>query len=608
MPCARFTRTQEFGDLFGNAFEENRQRRGGVTDLRMKRSTYFAGFAVLIALGTASLCGAATASVSGLVRDSAGVPQIGAEVQLLGPGLSIVASAYTNGEGRFLISSLTPGRYILKAMGPSFLPSQRENVRVHTGTIVNLTLYTLYEVIQWLPAEPRSGSAQKDDWAWTLRSAANRPLLRWLEDGPLIVDSEGSGARPKLKARIMATGQAGTFGENGERFSTAVEDTPSSSRELLARVDFAPDSDGGMESMLGFQQDLGFAGSVQSVAAVSIDPEVESSSNQGLEEASVRSSETMHFGESLDGESPDGGSVDAEVGSDAVAGRLEGASPSTATALLPYATVAWHDGASSVRYRMATMVPDQAGSTNEAAVWLPALAERNGALTVAHGMHQEIGWERQTDASGVSVLLYSDRVENPVLEAQGHFAPGDAPAAVLQSSVLFDQASGLMRAAGPAYSTTGLQASLRHRLPGGSHVLVSYASGNALVMQALPQASTLPDVLSAAHSRHMQTFAISLSGTLDGTGTQWRASYTWQPDDAVTAVAPFAQEMAEPFLNLHFRQPIRITRDGAEGLEALIDMRNLLAEGYQPYILSDGSLILFAQDQRSFRAGLAFTF
>ncbi|MGD1062437.1 MAG: carboxypeptidase-like regulatory domain-containing protein [Terracidiphilus sp.] len=559
----------------------------------MKCSAYFACFAVLVALGTAPLCGAATASVSGLVRDSAGVPQIGAEVQLLSTDLSIIASVYTNGEGRFLISSLTPGRYILKAMGPSFLPSQRENVRVHAGTIVNLTLYTLYEVIQWLPAEPRAGNAQKDDWAWTLRSAANRPLLRWLEDGPLIVDSEGPGARPKLKARIMATGQAGTFGENGERFSTAVEDTPSSSRELLARVDFAPDSNAGMESMLGFRQDLGFAGSVQSVAAVSIAPEVVSGGNAGLDEATIRSSEMMHFGEA----------VEAEVGSNAVAGRLAGTSPSTVTALLPYATVVWHDGASTVRYRMATMAPDQAGAPSEAAAWLPALAERNGALTIEHGFHQEIGWERQTDASGVSVLLYTDHINNPVLEAQGHFAPGDAPAAVL-----FDRASNLMRAAGPAYATTGVQASLQHRLPGGSRVLFSYASGDAQVMPALPQAPALTDVLACAHSRHTQTYAISLSGTLDGTGTQWRASYTWQPDDAVTAVAPFAQEMAEPFLNLHFRQPIRITRDGAEGLEALLDMRNLLAEGYQPYILSDGSLILFAQEQRSFRAGLAFTF
>ncbi len=557
----------------------------------MKCSTYFAGFAVLIALGTASLASAAT--VSGVVRDSAGVPQIGAEVQLLGADLSIVASVYTNGEGRFLISSLTPGRYVLKAMGPSFLPSQRENVRVRTGTIVNLTLYTLYEVIQWLPAEPRSGSAEKDDWAWTLRSAANRPLLRWLEDGPLIVDSEGSGAQPKLKARIMATGQAGTFGENGERFSSAVEDTPSSSRELLARVDFAPDSNGGMESMLGFHQDLGFAGSVQSVAAVSIVPEVVSGSNAGLDEATVRSSEVMHFGEAMD----------VEAGSNAVAGRLAGPSPSSATALLPYATVAWHDGNSTVRYRMATMVPDQDGGTSEAAVWLPALAERNGTLTIAHGSHQEIGWERQTGASAMSVLLYSDRVDNPVLQAQGHFAPGAAPAAVL-----YDQASGLMRAAGPAYSTSGVQASLQHRLPGGSRILFSYASGNALVMPALPQTSALTDVIASAHSRHTQTLAISLSGTLEGTGTQWRASYTWQPDDAVTAVAPFAQETAEPFLNVHFRQPIRITRDGAEGLEALFDMRNLLAEGYQPFILSDGSLLLFAQEQRSVSAGLAFTF
>ena len=202
------------------------------------------------------------------MRDSAGVPQIGAQVQLLRPDLSVVASVYTNGEGRFLISSLVPGRYALKAMGPSFLPALRENVSVRGGTVVNLTLNTLYEVIQWLPAEPRAGGSQKDDWAWTLRSAANRPLLRWLEDGPLVVVSDGSGTTPKLKARLMATGQSGTFGESGERFSTSVEDTPADSRELLARVDFAPGSDAGMESMLGFRQDLGFAGSVQSVAAV----------------------------------------------------------------------------------------------------------------------------------------------------------------------------------------------------------------------------------------------------------------------------------------------------------------------------------------------------
>ena len=85
-------------------------------------------------------------------------------------------------------------------MGTSFLPSLRENVRVRNSTVVNLTLNTLYEVMQWLPAQPRAANAQKDDWAWTLRSAANRPLLRWLEDGPLVLVSDGSGGTAEAES------------------------------------------------------------------------------------------------------------------------------------------------------------------------------------------------------------------------------------------------------------------------------------------------------------------------------------------------------------------------------------------------------------------------
>jgi len=181
---------------------------------------YLAVLAVVIVVGASPALGAPAGSVSGVVRDSSGVPQIGAEVQLLRPDLSVIASVYTNGSGRFLIASLAPGRYSVKAMGSSFLPSLRENVRVHGATVVNLTLNTLYEVIQWLPADPRTGDAQQDDWKWTLRSAANRPLLRWLEDGPLVVLSDGAGSQPKLMARLMATGQAGTFGESGERITS----------------------------------------------------------------------------------------------------------------------------------------------------------------------------------------------------------------------------------------------------------------------------------------------------------------------------------------------------------------------------------------------------
>ena len=394
----------------------------------------------------------------------------------------------------------------------------------------------------------------------------------------------------------MAIGQSGTFGEDGERISATLEDTPANSRELLARVDFAPDSDAGMESMLGFRQDLGFAGSVQSVAAVAIQPEIEGSGGEGMEEAAVHSSEILHFGDA----------IEAEAGSNAVIGHLAGPSASSATAVLPFATVTWRRGSSTVSYRMTTMLQHRNSDESEPAAFLPVLVERNDGLAIEHGMHQEIGWERRTETSAVAVLVYADHIDNPVLEALGRLAADDSPAA--SEFVLFDPASDLLRAAGPDFSSAGVRASVEHSLPGDSRVSFGYTSGRALTMPALTQSAGLTQVLAAARPRRAQTYAISFSGTLEGTKTHWRASYSWQPDDTVTEVAPFATDASAPFLNFQLRQPIHLTRDGSGGLEALLDVRNLLAEGYHPYILSDGSLLLFAQDQRSLSAGLAFTF
>jgi hypothetical protein len=532
-----------------------------------------------------------------MVRDSAGVPQIGAVVQLLRPDLSIIASVYTDSSGHFIIASVLPGRYAVKAMGTSFLPSLRENVRVRANTVVNLTLSTLYEVMQWLPTEPRAANAPKDDWAWTLRSAANRPLLRWLEDGPLVVVSDGAGARPKLKARLMATGQEGTFGESGERITAAIENTPSDSRELLARVDFAPGTDAGMESMLGFRQDLGFAGSVQTLAAVAIHPEMEGPGDQGLDEAAIRSWETMNMGDEFE----------AEAGSEQVVARFGQDSPNTVIKALPFASLGWRDGDSTIRYRLTTFTPAlQAADESEPAFWLPALSVRNGDLVMEHGLHQEIGWERQTDASGMTVLVYADNLDSPAIEAAGRF--GGAGAALMADKMLLDRSSGLLRVTGPDFSTAGLLATFEHRLPGGNRVRLSYANGDALVTPASPYPAQLAQLIAGTHSRRVQTYALALSGTVDGTGTRWRASYRWQPADTVTQVAPFAVDAMEPYFNLRLRQPICQHREGSGGIEALLDVRNMLAEGYRPYLLNDGSLLVFAQEQRSIRGGLAFTF
>ncbi len=569
------------------------------------RRLHLALFLLLTGLAAASTEARAQGSVSGMVHDSYGVPQIGAEVELLRPDLTVIASAYTNSKGRFTFASVMPGRYALKAMGTSFLPSLRENVRVRTATVVNLTLNTLYEVMQWLPSQPRTASTPTDDWQWTLRSAANRPLLRWLEDGPLVVVSEGPNAHPRLKARLVASGGKGTFGENGERISIEVEDTPSTSRELLARVDFDPTTNAGMESMLGFRQDLGFAGSVESVAAVAIHPEMASAGGSGLEEAAVRSSTRMQFGDM----------ADAEVGSEQVLARFGqgGQNPSiganTVVAALPFATVGWHKGNSTFRYAMATAVPADGGANgSEASDVLPALSvTSDGRLALEHGMHQEIGWERHTDDSGVQVVVYSDRLSNPALEAS---ARTNGAAGFAAGPALYDGASGLLRTTGPEFSTAGVVATFEKRLHGGNSIRLSYANGDALVLPASPRGALgLSAIAAAAHPRRAQMYSLSLSGTLEGTGTRWRASYRWQPEETVTRVASYALDASEPFLNVHLRQPMcRAHGEHTRSVDAMVDARNLLGQGYRQYVLPDGSVLIFAQDQRSLSAGLAFTF
>jgi hypothetical protein len=559
------------------------------------RRLHLACFFVLIGMGAAPLFGASSASVSGVVRDSAGVPQIGAIVELLRPDLSVAARVYTNSKGRFAFST-APGRYAVKAMGASFLPSLRENVRVRTNTVVNLTLNTLYDVIQWLPAEPRGRGAQKDDWAWTLRSAANRPLLRWLEDGPLVMVSEGRNSTQKLKARLVATGQQGTFGEDGQRISMEVEDTPSDSRELLARVDFDPGSDAGVESTLGFRQDLGFAGSVQSVAAVAIHPEVNAGEAEGLIEAAMRTWESMNLGDT----------VQVDAGTEQVVSRFAQGGPGTVMAALPFVTVGWRAEDSTVRYRMATAIPEMAEQDDsQAGAWLPAMSVRNGNLVVERGMHQEIGWDRKTDASQIAVLVYSDSLHNPVLEASGRFAAANV---AFQQHVLYDGRSGLLRMAGAGYSSAGMVAAVERRLPGGDSVRVTYANGDALVMAASQRPLMLSQLVAMARPRHAQMYSISVSGTIEGTRTRWRASYRWQPEDTVTRIAPYAEDAGEPYFNLYVRQPVCVRHEGGRSIDAMIDMRNVLGQGQQPFVLTDGTLLMFAQDQRSMSAGLAFTF
>ena len=144
-----------------------------------------------------------------------------------------------------------------------------------------------------------------------------------------------------------------------------------------------------------------------------------------------------------------GDEFEIEAGAQQVMARFSQNSPNTILATLPFATVAWHGGNSTVSYRMATAPPVPNQDESQAGFYLPRVSMRDGQLALEHGFHQEIGWERRTDASGVSFLVY-------LRPARKSRDPGAAGAAWRSYGVLSDPMSGLMRGAGQNFSSAGI--------------------------------------------------------------------------------------------------------------------------------------------------------
>ena len=64
----------------------------------------------------------ASSSISGYVRSAAGVPQMGAMVEVLGSAAHTL-KVFTDENGFYSASGLLPGVYSVKAYSPSFLPA-----------------------------------------------------------------------------------------------------------------------------------------------------------------------------------------------------------------------------------------------------------------------------------------------------------------------------------------------------------------------------------------------------------------------------------------------------------------------------------------------------
>jgi hypothetical protein len=552
---------------------------------------------ILLALTLPASAAGKTGVITGIVRNSAGVPQMGAAVEVFASATHAV-KIFTDARGVYTAAGLLPGTYSVKVSAPSFLPSLRENVALKGGAsvLVNIMLSTLFEAVQLLPQ--RQANAEDDGWKWTLRSAANRPILRVVGNGPMVVTRSGS-ELPTLKGRLafVAGSDAEGFGSASEMSTHFIFEKPlfdAGTLSVKGNLGYgAGPQNGVVRAAYTHRMDDGSAPELALTFRRFSNPDL-NLRTVSLQAMSLRLSDSITLADF----------VDLRLGSEYQTVQFL----SRASALKPFGSVDVHLSPDTVfEYRYASAEPNMAaakGFDSSLADMLESgprvsMVERGAVLQKAR--HQEISLSHRMRNTRLQLAAYSDNINNTALTGAGDL---DAPMA----EVLPDIYSGTFTYNAGRLNTDGVRVVVQQKLLPDLTATLNYSWGGVLDLTDSDVA--LPRVHSSVHREWRHSVGAKLAGTVPGAHTHWATSYRVANQKSLTPVDMFdcSPGQMDPYWNLFIRQPIPGTGFLPGRMEALVDLRNLLAQGYVPVIGRDGRTLYLVQSARAVRGGLAFVF
>ena len=126
-------------------------------------------------------------AISGVVRNSLGVPQMGAVVLLYNRQDRNVDKILSDSTGRFQFAGLVPDLYWVKVSVATLVPAVKKNILVQPGmqSMLAVNLNSLISTIQLSYPPLENGSLLTDDWKWALRtSSATRAVQRFMNSPP----------------------------------------------------------------------------------------------------------------------------------------------------------------------------------------------------------------------------------------------------------------------------------------------------------------------------------------------------------------------------------------------------------------------------------------
>jgi len=558
-----------------------------------KLGTRLGTWAVLATLSLPAWAAEHPGAISGYVRNVAGTPQMGAVVEILGAANRSL-TVFTNGSGFYTATGLLPGLYTLKVTAPSFLPGMREKIGLRAGASVNVnvTLTTLLDMMQLGPVR---NLPDDDDWKWTLRSVANRPILRIFDDPTLIAEKPSHDLTGTLS--FVAGSAASGYG-SGSDMSTGF--TLERSMFSAGRLAFSGNvgyGDGVPAAVLhtgyshrlpdGSQPSLGLT--VRRFAAS--DPNLHYAALQAM---ALSAGDEFAMGDVLE----------VRLGSELQAIQFLG----HVTAFRPYGSADFHLSPDTVlEYDYTTSRPNTLRSEKgldsapaDLSETDPRVSLLGYAPQIERARHQELNASHRVGKNNLQFAVYQDHIGDPALTGTGQVTAAGG-------YLLPDVSSGTFSYEGRNLNTNGLRLVLQHKFSSDLAATLDYAYGGVLSLAETDVPIQQAQGYMTTQRRH--ALAAKLSGTMPHSHTRWIASYRWVNGTALTPVDMFnaSPGQSDPYFNLFIRQPMPNGFLGGH-VEAIIDLRNLLAQGYVPVLGQDGQTVYLVQAARSVRAGLMFSF
>jgi hypothetical protein len=545
--------------------------------------------------------------LSGVVRDTAGTPQLGASVQVIPEaGVSTTAIGFlTNTQGVFRGEKLAPGFYTVRVTLAGFLPTLEKHVRVSANltTLVRIQLESMFASLEQLRRAPSAAASEADDWKWVLRSASSaRPVLQWVEDDPISATAMGSDSIPvePVRGRLEFM--------DGARKPGSVSNLPASPATA-----FAYDQRLGPSSRLLLAGLMSYDGESPAggIATVWLPT---GSLGAGPHTALVlRESKLGDVGPTFRGVRIDqGGSLALgnravlEYGGEYVLVGLGSSASSLRPRMQLDARISddWH--ASLIFASMPTgpepldapegeVVNGLAAALNEMDAF-PVLMWRGGHPVLESGFHEELAAERKVGTRGkLQVAAFHEDDNHVAVFGRGTNLPAaDFFQDVYSNGFSYD---------GGSSTSWGTRAVYREKLSDDVELTVLYAFAGALTPSSAA-AGPLRELFRTA-GRH--TAGAKVTGRVPRLGTRVTAGYQWISGPTLSRVDSFGESLfdMEPYLHIGVHQ--RLPKFGPGRWEANAECDNLLAQGYVTLNSQDGRVTLMPAF-RTFRGGLSLQF